>query len=87
MTQWKLEQFKSTLHLLEDLIISHSRYREHLYAHYYYRNVYRLYELGCVEQGIKDSGIGSQGVTNSINMMTKVKTTVINLPTPSYTMG
>lgn len=38
-------------------------------------------------QGIKDSGIGSQGITNSINMMTKVKTTVINLPTPSYTMG
>ncbi|KAG6599347.1 NADP-dependent glyceraldehyde-3-phosphate dehydrogenase, partial [Cucurbita argyrosperma subsp. sororia] len=32
-------------------------------------------------------GIGSQGVTNSINMMTKVKTTVINSPTPSYTMG
>ncbi|XP_061990458.1 NADP-dependent glyceraldehyde-3-phosphate dehydrogenase [Rosa rugosa] len=38
-------------------------------------------------QGIKDSGIGSQGITNSINMMTKIKTTVINLPTPSYTMG
>ncbi|CAH9093406.1 unnamed protein product [Cuscuta europaea] len=38
-------------------------------------------------QGIKDSGIGSQGITNTINMMTKVKTTVINLPTPSYTMG
>ncbi|WCJ30384.1 aldehyde dehydrogenase 11A3 [Euphorbia peplus] len=38
-------------------------------------------------QGVKDSGIGSQGITNSINMMTKVKTTVINLPTPSYTMG
>lgn len=38
-------------------------------------------------QGIKDSGIGSQGITNSINMMTKVKTTVINLPTPTYTMG
>ncbi|KAL0358296.1 UNVERIFIED_CONTAM: NADP-dependent glyceraldehyde-3-phosphate dehydrogenase [Sesamum angustifolium] len=30
---------------------------------------------------------GSQGITNSINMMTKVKSTVINLPTPSYTMG
>ncbi|KAF7806518.1 NADP-dependent glyceraldehyde-3-phosphate dehydrogenase [Senna tora] len=26
-------------------------------------------------QGIKDSGIGSQGITNSINMMTKIKTT------------
>ncbi|RYR55301.1 hypothetical protein Ahy_A06g030536 isoform C [Arachis hypogaea] len=38
-------------------------------------------------QGIKDSGIGSQGITNSIHMMTKVKTTVINLPAPSYTMG
>ncbi|KAB1211894.1 NADP-dependent glyceraldehyde-3-phosphate dehydrogenase [Morella rubra] len=38
-------------------------------------------------QGFKDSGIGSQGITNSINMMTKIKTTVINLPTPSYTMG
>ncbi|KAH9616040.1 hypothetical protein KSS87_011987 [Heliosperma pusillum] len=38
-------------------------------------------------QGIKDSGIGSQGITNSINMMTKTKSTVINLPTPSYTMG
>ncbi|KAG5559549.1 hypothetical protein RHGRI_009174 [Rhododendron griersonianum] len=38
-------------------------------------------------QGLKDSGIGSQGVTNSINLMTKVKTTVINLPTPSYAMG
>ncbi|TVU05705.1 hypothetical protein EJB05_48882 [Eragrostis curvula] len=38
-------------------------------------------------QGLKDSGIGSQGITNSINMMTKVKSTVINLPSPSYTMG
>lgn len=38
-------------------------------------------------QGIRDSGIGSQGITNSINMMTKVKSTVINLPGPSYTMG
>ncbi|KAL6499661.1 hypothetical protein OROGR_027571 [Orobanche gracilis] len=38
-------------------------------------------------QGIKDSGIGSQGITNSIDMMTKVKTTVVNLPSPSYAMG
>ncbi|GJV95628.1 NADP-dependent glyceraldehyde-3-phosphate dehydrogenase [Tanacetum coccineum] len=38
-------------------------------------------------QGLKDSGIGSQGITNSINMMTKIKSTVINLPTASYTMG
>lgn len=37
-------------------------------------------------QGIKDSGIGSQGITNSINLMTKTKSTVINLPNPSYTM-
>lgn len=38
-------------------------------------------------QGLKDSGIGSQGITNSINMMTKIKSTVINLPAPSYAMG
>ncbi|GAA0155513.1 dehydrogenase [Lithospermum erythrorhizon] len=38
-------------------------------------------------QGFKDSGIGSQGITNSINMMTKTKSTVINLPSPSYSMG
>ncbi|XP_024519047.1 NADP-dependent glyceraldehyde-3-phosphate dehydrogenase [Selaginella moellendorffii] len=38
-------------------------------------------------QGLRDSGIGSQGVTNTINMMTKTKTTVINLPGPSYSMG
>eukprot|EP00240_Pyramimonas_obovata_P001457 CAMPEP_0118935606 /NCGR_PEP_ID=MMETSP1169-20130426/15736_1 /TAXON_ID=36882 /ORGANISM="Pyramimonas obovata, Strain CCMP722" /LENGTH=495 /DNA_ID=CAMNT_0006878663 /DNA_START=179 /DNA_END=1666 /DNA_ORIENTATION=+ len=38
-------------------------------------------------QGIKDSGIGSQGITNSINIMCKTKTTVLNLPQPSYTMG
>ncbi|EFJ24379.1 hypothetical protein SELMODRAFT_270375 [Selaginella moellendorffii] len=38
-------------------------------------------------QGLRDSGIGSQGVTNSIAMMTKIKTTVINLPAPSYSMG
>lgn len=42
---------------------------------------------GFLLQGLKDSGIGSQGITNSINMMTKVKSTVINLPSPSYTMG
>ena len=35
-------------------------------------------------QGVKDSGIGSQGIVNSIEMMTKVKTTVINLAKPSY---
>ncbi|CAL9188603.1 unnamed protein product [Musa hybrid cultivar] len=38
-------------------------------------------------QGLKESGIGSQGITNSINMMTKIKSTVINLPSPSYTIG
>ncbi|XP_042404061.1 NADP-dependent glyceraldehyde-3-phosphate dehydrogenase-like [Zingiber officinale] len=38
-------------------------------------------------QGLKDSGIGSQGIVNSINMMTKIKSLVINLPSPSYTMG
>jgi glyceraldehyde-3-phosphate dehydrogenase (NADP+) len=38
-------------------------------------------------QGVKDSGIGSQGITNSILMMTKTKTTVINLPTPSYALA
>jgi glyceraldehyde-3-phosphate dehydrogenase (NADP+) len=38
-------------------------------------------------QGLRDSGIGSQGITNSFLMMTKTKSTVINLPTESYTMG
>ncbi|KAH7436432.1 hypothetical protein KP509_05G020000 [Ceratopteris richardii] len=38
-------------------------------------------------QGFRDSGIGSQGITNSIGMMTKVKSTVINMPVSSYTMG
>lgn len=35
-------------------------------------------------QGVKDSGIGSQGVPNSIRMMTKVKSVVMNLSKPSY---
>eukprot|EP00262_Sarcandra_glabra_P003187 TRINITY_DN1373_c0_g1_i2.p1 TRINITY_DN1373_c0_g1~~TRINITY_DN1373_c0_g1_i2.p1 ORF type:complete len:503 (-),score=78.01 TRINITY_DN1373_c0_g1_i2:412-1773(-) len=38
-------------------------------------------------QGLRDSGIGSQGITNSIIMMTKIKTVVINLPSPTYAMG
>ncbi|KAK9809129.1 hypothetical protein WJX72_009759 [[Myrmecia] bisecta] len=38
-------------------------------------------------QGFRDSGIGSQGITNSLEMMCKTKTTVINLDKPSYTMG
>lgn len=46
-----------------------------------------LWNMPFDTQGLKDSGIGSQGVTNSISMMTKIKTTVINLPSPSYTMG
>ncbi|KAG1665963.1 hypothetical protein FOA52_003187 [Chlamydomonas sp. UWO 241] len=38
-------------------------------------------------QGFRDSGIGSQGVTNSLEMMVKTKSTVINLETESYAMG
>lgn len=38
-------------------------------------------------QGFRDSGIGSQGITNSIEIMTKTKTTVLNLAKPSYTLG
>lgn len=38
-------------------------------------------------QGFKDSGIGSQGIRNSLLLMTKVKSTVINLPQESYAMG
>jgi glyceraldehyde-3-phosphate dehydrogenase (NADP+) len=38
-------------------------------------------------QGFRDSGIGSQGVQNSLALMTKVKTTVLNLPKASYQMG
>lgn len=33
------------------------------------------------------AGIGTQGIPNSILMMTKTKSTVINLPSASYTMG
>ena len=36
-------------------------------------------------QGFRDSGIGSQGITNSIGLMTKTKSVVINLASPSYT--
>jgi len=35
-------------------------------------------------QGLRDSGIGSQGVRNSLQLMTKVRSIVINLPSPSY---
>jgi len=38
-------------------------------------------------QGFRDSGIASQGIPNSIEMMTKIKSTVINLDQPSFTMG
>jgi glyceraldehyde-3-phosphate dehydrogenase (NADP+) len=38
-------------------------------------------------QGFRDSGIGSQGIKNSLAMMTKIKSTVINLDQESYTLG
>jgi glyceraldehyde-3-phosphate dehydrogenase (NADP+) len=38
-------------------------------------------------QGFRDSGIGSQGIKNSLSMMTKTKSTVINLDQESYTLG
>eukprot|EP01023_Acetabularia_acetabulum_P046061 TRINITY_DN4709_c0_g1_i2.p1 TRINITY_DN4709_c0_g1~~TRINITY_DN4709_c0_g1_i2.p1 ORF type:complete len:361 (-),score=56.16 TRINITY_DN4709_c0_g1_i2:179-1261(-) len=38
-------------------------------------------------QGFRDSGIGSQGIQNSLAMMCKVKSTVINLQNSTYTMG
>lgn len=38
-------------------------------------------------QGFRDSGIGSQGIKNSLSMMTKIKSTVINLDKESYTLG
>lgn len=38
-------------------------------------------------QGFRDSGIGSQGIKNSLEMMVKTKSTVINLDKDSYTMG
>eukprot|EP00879_Flechtneria_rotunda_P003597 GHRR01003832.1.p1 GENE.GHRR01003832.1~~GHRR01003832.1.p1 ORF type:complete len:542 (+),score=137.43 GHRR01003832.1:136-1626(+) len=38
-------------------------------------------------QGFRDSGIGSQGIKNSLTMMCKLKSTVINLDKESYTLG
>jgi glyceraldehyde-3-phosphate dehydrogenase (NADP+) len=38
-------------------------------------------------QGVRDSGIGSQGIRNSLEMMCKTKSTVINLPAESYTLA
>lgn len=46
-----------------------------------------LADYSKTAQGLRDSGIGSQGITNSINMMTKTKSTVVNLPSASYTLG
>jgi acyl-CoA reductase-like NAD-dependent aldehyde dehydrogenase len=38
-------------------------------------------------QGFRDSGIGSQGIRNSLAMMVKTKSTVINLDKDSYASG
>lgn len=38
-------------------------------------------------QGFRDSGIGSQGVINSLDFMCKSKSVVINMPQASYSMG
>jgi len=38
-------------------------------------------------QGFKGSGMGSQGTSNSLLFMTKLKNTVINLPSASYPQG
>mmetsp|Transcript_23316 Transcript_23316/g.47548 ORF Transcript_23316/g.47548 Transcript_23316/m.47548 type:complete len:114 (+) Transcript_23316:24-365(+) len=38
-------------------------------------------------QGFKDSGLSSQGVRWSLEAMTKIKSTVINLPQESYQAG
>jgi hypothetical protein len=38
-------------------------------------------------QGFRDSGIGSQGIRNSLAMMVKIKSTVINLDKDSYARG
>lgn len=38
-------------------------------------------------QGFRDSGIGSQGVINSLDFMVKRKSVVINLPTATYATG
>ena len=38
-------------------------------------------------QGFRNSGIGSQGITNTLEMMVKTKSTVINLETESYALG
>ncbi len=38
-------------------------------------------------QGFRDSGIGSQGIKNSLALMVKHKSTVVNLTHASYTLG
>ena len=38
-------------------------------------------------QGFRDSGIGSQGIRNSLALMSKVKSCVINLPGATYSQG
>jgi hypothetical protein len=38
-------------------------------------------------QGFRDSGIGSQGIRNSLAMMVKTKSTVVNLDKDSYAQG
>ena len=43
--------------------------------------------ITAAPQGFRDSGIGSQGIRNSLAMMVKTKSTVINLDKESYTMG
>lgn len=99
MTRWKQEQFRLIQLRLVDPIIFLSRLifirvpYLRIAIQVFNLNPYKLlsYWLNLLSilwwQGLKDSGIGSQGITNSINMMTKIKSTVINLPTPSYTVG
>jgi hypothetical protein len=43
--------------------------------------------LGTRAQGFRDSGIGSQGIRNSLGMMVKTKSTVINMEKETYTLG
>jgi glyceraldehyde-3-phosphate dehydrogenase (NADP+) len=38
-------------------------------------------------QGVRDSGIGSQGIRNTLALMCKTKSTVINLDKESYTLA
>lgn len=38
-------------------------------------------------QGFRDSGIGSQGIRNSLSLMVKTKSTIVNMGAESYTQG